>query len=183
MPIIPTSDFIQGLRINAAAHGDTELPDTIVVRGYPGPPTDVLYHARAILSDHGAQLSAIDDADIDAVGAGGNRRGPWRIYLSGRRDSWIEVPSWERHVVFERLERNTDRVEAYTLWLRAREPGGGPLIHYRVVSIDTLSGPDDEFVAGRLIEDYMAQGGSNMVVWDEQQFGPTTGKPSTKHCF
>lgn len=181
MPAIPTSGFIAGLRAAAAAAGETNLPETIVVRGYLGPPTDLLHQANEILNQNG--MNPIPDNDINAVEAGLNTAGPWRIYLSARRDCWVEVPDWGLHVAFSLPETNTDRIGAFTVWLRVRDGAGGPPIHYRVVTLDSLSDPEDQFVAGRLIEDYMTHGGSNNVVWDEQQFGPTTGKLSTKHCF
>ncbi len=58
----------------------------------------------------------------------------------------------------------------------------GLLIRYRVVSIRVLN-DEDGIVSGRLVQDYMEKAESSNVVWDEQQFGPTTGKKSVGNCF
>jgi hypothetical protein len=180
MTLVPTtSPLISHLQAAAHAAGLETLPETIVVRGYPGPPSDVLWQATAILAAN--SKDQIDPADIADIIANPDESSPWRIYLSARRDCWVEVENWGRDVQKVLTETNADRLESFTVWLRARDAHGVPVC-YRVVTIDVLN-EEDGFISGRLVEDYMRQGASSNVVWDEQQFGPTTGKASTKRCF
>jgi hypothetical protein len=184
VPNLPpiSTNFITDIR----AAGLEIPPDAIVVRGYLGPPTGVLEHANAILAAY--NLPGIDPAAIAGIDNLNAAPGPppdtapWRIYLTGRLDSWVEIPDWNTCVVHVRQDPNTDRVQAFTVWLRTTNPETCCPIRYRVVTIDEL-GPDDQFVAGRMVEDYMARTESRKVVWDEQEYGPTTGKRSTKYCF
>lgn len=177
MPLIPVaSPLITDMR---AALPDAMMPpDALVVRGYPGPATDVLRYANRILGAYGIN-AAIDVPAHEAAGAPANA--PWRIYLSARLDCWIEIDDWGASVLRADRETDTDRRDSWIVWLRRRNADGNQA-HYRVVTTDWL-GDDDGFLSGRLVEDYMTRGASNNVVWDEQQFGPTTGKLSTKHCF
>jgi hypothetical protein len=181
VPNIPTSPLIRDLQ----AAGQSMPPDAIVVRGYVGPPSDVLEEANRILGAHGKTL--IDIADIAAVRTNSGAmlpvvNGPWRIYLSARLDTWIEVEDWGRDVLRCVAETNTDRTDAYTVWLRSRDPDRCCAICYRIVTVSEIC-KDDGFVAGRLVQDYMSRDESSNVVWDEQQFGPTSGKPTKTNCF
>ena len=96
----------------------------------------------------------------------------------------MEVEDWKNHVVHVQAENNTDRLQAFTVWLRRKKKDGDCCrIHYRVVNEDKL-GEGDTFLAGRLVEDYMARGDSASVgVWDEQGYGSLPTAKSLKHCF
>jgi hypothetical protein len=183
VPLIPVSSAsIASLHANAAANQETGLPDTIVVRGYPGPPIEILEQANEILAAYPG-ANPIPAANINALLNGPVADSPWRIYLSAGRDCWVEVPSWGRCVAHMVAEASTDRVDAWTVWLRTLNPANGRPERYRVVRIEDLDPDGDRFVSGRLVEDYLARGAANAVVWDEQQFGPTTGKLSVTRCF
>jgi hypothetical protein len=173
VPILP----IPASPLATDMQGQGIPPDTIVVRGYVAT-VDLMEDINRLLVANGN--NAINPpAAVNALMGTNNL--PGRIYLSARLDCWIEVDRWEECVarVFE--EENTDRLESSTVWLRARTPAGVP-IRYRVVTAEILD-DNDGFLAGRLVEDYMSRTESGNVVWDEQQFGPTTGKSSTKRCF
>ena len=94
----------------------------------------------------------------------------------------MEVPDWGTNVVHVREENNTDRRDAYTVWLRRYTADEKCCrIHYRVVSEARL-GKEDGFLAGRLVEDYMARGESSSPVWEEQGYGSLPTAASSKHC-
>lgn len=169
-------------------------PDVIVVRGYLGPPHDVLEQARRILEVYqAAGITQIQNADmvadiaaVEAANAGplGTRpaNAPWRIYLSAVLDCWVEIEDWATNVVRVFDEVDSDRRESHTVWLRLRRDEHDCPIHYRVVTVSQLSSHDG-FLSGKLVEDFMSQPESANVVWDEQQYGPTTGKSSRFGCF
>ena len=109
---------------------------------------------------------------------------PWRIYLTARLDCWVEVPDWGTNVVHVQEETNSDRLQAFTVWLRRYSDDRECCrIHYRVISEGRLE-KDDRFLAGRLVDDYMARGDSaSLGVWDEQGYGAVPTAKSLKHCF
>jgi hypothetical protein len=168
-------------------------PDAIVVRGYLGPPSGVLEHANAILKAHGkTEISPGDITAINKFTGLGERAAlpkglklnqlPWRIYLTARLDCWVEVPDWGTNVLHVQPQ-NTDRLQAFTVWLRRHKKGDGCCpIRYRVVREEKLDA-GDEFLAGRLVEDYMTRSESSNVVWEEQRYGPQPTTASLKHCF
>lgn len=186
MPLFPQHPNESGLVTQIrAAIGDTPMPpDAIVVRGYLGSPTDVLRQANRILAayqiDNQIDVAAHEAANHQAAGPPADA--PWRIYLSARLDRWVEIDNWEECVLRVDPDNNTDRRDSWIVWLRRHALQDEAPIRYRIVTIGRL-GDDDDFVSGRLIEDYMTREASNNVVWDEQQYGPTTGKLSNKYCF
>lgn len=188
MPLIPTSNAFTDLRASAVANNETGLADAIVVRGYLGPPTEVLEQANAILAALAPQQGVPAPPQIPAnviqnLAANAGARSPWRIYLTPRGDCWMEVPDWGRCVARVLPETSTDRVDAYTVWLRTRNSATAEPERYRVVTTEGIDSDGDRFVSGRLIEDYMSRRAAGNVAWDEQQFGPTTGKISIFRCF
>jgi hypothetical protein len=192
VPLIPTSASITALQNAPLAPGQTGFPPTIIVRGYPGPPIEVLQQAGQILAAFGAPAIP---ANVYAVlglpqpapppaaqPAQPPANCPWRIYLTARLDCWVEVPDWGACVAFSRPEASTDRVDAHTVWLRTTDANNNPQ-RYRVVSTQELDGEFARFVSGKLVENYLDHAASGTVTWDEQQFGPTTGKLSSNRCF
>lgn len=188
MPLIPTSNAFTDLRASAAANNETGLADAIVVRGYLGPPVEVLEQANAILASYVPPQGAAAPAQIPAnviqnLAANAGAASPWRIYLTPRGESWVEVPNWGRCVLRVAPETSTDRLDAYTVWLRTRNSANSEPERYRVVTTEELDRDGDRFVSGRLVEDYMSRRAAGNVAWDEQQFGPTTGKLSIFRCY
>jgi hypothetical protein len=185
--------FITDLR----AKGLDIPSDAIVVRGYLGPPTGVLEHADAILSAFGKSIPAshiktVNDFTGVPLGGDGKPAPPtgvdydklqWRIYLTARLDCWVEVPDWGTNVIHVQPEQNTDRLQAFTVWLRRHTDKERCCpIRYRVVREGKLEKTDD-FIAGRLVHDYMTRSESSNVVWEEQEYGPQPTTASLKHCF
>ena len=80
-------------------------------------------------------------------------------------------------------EVDSNRQETHTVWLRLRRDGRGNPFDYRVVVRQGRCTTHDNFLSGKLVEDFMSREESSNVVWDEQQYGPTTGKKSTSGCF
>jgi hypothetical protein len=160
--------------------GEGIPPDTIVVRGYTAA-VDPLAYANELLAAANPALGPIGPTAADLAFLTGNN-GPGRIYLTGRLDCWIEIDDCARSVVRVFPETSVDRRDASTIWLRARDPNTHLPIRYRVVSVRVLD-QEDGWVSGRLVEDYLTKAESNNVVWDEQAYGPTTGKKSSGGCF
>lgn len=173
MPLFPTSQV-------ADVVGATGIPpDIIVVRGYVGG-ADPLEYANRLLTQAG-QAPIPAHAPLDTLLQSANA--PGRIYLSAELDCWVEVNDWDAMVIDQVAEQDTDRTDAFTVWLRARDLNTQVPLRYRVVSnafVDTRAG---NFISGRLLEDFMSSGDSSNVVWDEQLYGPTTGLISRTRCF
>lgn len=167
IPASPLVTDVQGIGIP---------PDTIVVQGYVAE-FDPMEEANRLLALDGK--AAVNPPAALATLLGTPNL-PGRIYLSARLDCWIEVDRWTDSVVRVFNEENSDRLESSTVWLRTRTIAGVP-IRYRVVTVEILD-VKDGFLAGRLVEDYMSRAESGNVVWDEQQYGPTTGKYSIIKC-
>jgi hypothetical protein len=189
VPLIPvSSQSFASLHASAVANNEEGLPDTIVVRGYLGPPTEVVQQAIRILAANpppagqGIQLVQIPAAWLRNIEGQPAVDSPWRIYLSPDGDCWVEVPNWGRCVAHVRPEVSPDRVDVFTVWLRTQDRNGRPE-RYRIVTTEALDPDNERFVSGRLVEDYMTRRAAGNVAWDEQQFGPTTGKISIFRCF
>lgn len=173
--------------------GEGIPPDVIVVRGYLGPPLDILVQAQAILNAYSgvtgvgqitaATITAVTNASLPpGTPATPPAHAPWRIYLSAALDCWVEIEDWATNVVRVFPEVDSNRQESHTVWLRLHRDERGCPINYRVVSVKELI-TRDNFLSGRLVEDFMSREESSNVVWDEQEYGPTTGKKSKTGCF
>jgi hypothetical protein len=189
MPLIPVqSDLVRDIRA-VLPGAETMPPDAIVVRGYPGGPFDVLRQANRIFAAYNGVLG---DPQINVQlyedqfpPAGGPPPGnsPMRIYLTAELNCWVEIDDWGASVLRVDAENSADRHDASIVWLRRETPPPEPQrIEYRVVTVKEL-GEGHDFVSGPLVQEYMTRSASNNVVWDEQQYGPTTGKLSYQHCF
>jgi hypothetical protein len=171
VPMFPTSALVDDVQREGIP------PDTIVVRGYLGTVDPLDYANRLLVA--AAQPQMLPSNEL--LNLLGGDQAPGRIYLSARLDRWIEIDDGFRCILRVFTEQSLDRLESYVVWLRKRD-GRGQRIRYRVVTVEELD-PDETFVAGRLVEDYMSRGEASNVVWDEQQYGPTTGKKTGQYCF
>ena len=180
-PAIAISDLVTALQ---DSDNIVQL-DVLVVRGYLG---------RSDLGDQTVALASkalgAYPADVAAITAALGRDElkaalPWRLYLSPRLDCYVEFESAD--VLAWRLEdQEANREDAYTVWLRTRkalpgDPASTVPVAYSVVETAPLQSATG-YVRGGLIEDYMTRPESRNVVWDEQEYGPTTGKSSYRTC-
>jgi hypothetical protein len=175
MPVNPVSPLAAGLA------GEGIPPDVIVVRGYPAP-FDPLAEANRLLEARHAPPPAFVPIAVQEVTAliNGNNA-PGRIYLTGRLDCWIEVDDWGASFVRAIPDNDSDRRDAFTIWLRQYDQHGHR-IRYHVGTRRELD-PRRSFVAGQLVEDFLSGSESRQGVWDEQQYGPVTYTASLGRCF
>jgi hypothetical protein len=95
-------------------------------------------------------------------------------------DRYIEF-DWQRSVLAWQEYRREVEEGVFVVWLRRHAPSGIP-IHYRIVETAPLHSSTG-YVAGDLFDSYLSRPESRNVVWDEQDYGPTGGKPSIKGCI
>ena len=154
--------------------------EAVVLRGYLATPEFV-----AILEKLGGKSfpkvnSAARDAILAAVRAAFGTD-TQRIYLSAKFDRWVDFADADVIQVVPPDGLGNDPLEDFsaTVWLRVPRLRPG-LEQYKVVTRTPLA-PDDGFVRGKLVDDFMDDPASQ-VVWEEQGYVTARPRPSTIYC-
>jgi len=167
----------------ALAKAGVPPAEAIALRGYLATSEDPLL--RALRAEQEKVLAGVPtnaekekaETILAALKELGSPDDAARIYLSARFDLYVDF-NWSDDLIvaWPPGGGDPDREDfSTTVWLRPR-----PDKPYVVVTRTPLE-PDQRFVRGQLLEDFMAKPEAQ-TVWDEQTYSPTAGKKSNFYC-
>lgn len=154
--------------------------EAVVLRGYLATPEFVAILEKLGKKSFPKVNSATRDVILAAVRAafGANVQ---RIYLSAKFDRWVDFADADVIQFVPPDGLGNDPLEDFSTTVLLRVPRLRPgMEQYKVVTRTTLA-PDDGFVRGKLVDDFMDDPASQ-VVWDEQGYVSAARRPSNIYC-